>query len=183
MHFDVYELDLICLTWYCDRCFCTLFLFLFPPFFLYLFVVLSNHYVDSRSQVCEKAKTLVSAISQSSQFMWMELYAVETCWCEESHTHFISFDKYSRETTLLNAEMGIFRLSPKFWLFAGLPKLFSRFVKICGEKLNVYMYIITASCWRRALQLRSRPPFFFFFFFYPFSLSGVGPEAYCLKMT
>ena len=56
--------------------------------------------LDSRSQECRKTKTSPSIISQSFQSVWMD-FGVETCWCDEPHTHFILAIQYSRERTLL----------------------------------------------------------------------------------
>ena len=60
--------------------------------------------LDSRSQESKKAKISGPDVSQSFQLIWMEFGVVlrrEMCWCDESHTCFISSVQYSRERTLL----------------------------------------------------------------------------------
>ena len=58
--------------------------------------------LDSRSQKCEKAKQLLT--NYPTKFLinlngiW---YTVETCWCDEPHTQFITSFEYSWEGTLL----------------------------------------------------------------------------------
>ena len=57
----------------------------------------------------------------------------------------------------------------EFPLFDG-PRGHSRDSSKFGEKMfYVFTYIITASCWRRALQLRSCPPFY--------------PDSVCLELA
>ena len=74
-------------TWYDDRCYCTLHFNISP--------VDLDH--DSRSQKCKKTKPSVPIISQSFQMIWS---AVETCCCDEPHTHFILSILYLKERTV-----------------------------------------------------------------------------------
>ena len=67
-------------TWYDNRYYCT----------LNFDTSLIGLDLDSRSQECQKAKTSAPIISQSFQSIWMEFWcAVEICWYDEPHCHFI----------------------------------------------------------------------------------------------
>ena len=75
-------------TWYGNRYYCT----------LHDDTALIDLDLAPRSQEDKKAKSSVHSISQSLNGIWC---TVQTCWCNEPHTHYISFIQYSRERTLL----------------------------------------------------------------------------------
>ena len=62
---------------------------------------LSDPDLLSRSQECEKVKALALIVSQSFQMICVIWYTDVGCWFDESHTHFVLSDYYSRVITLL----------------------------------------------------------------------------------
>ena len=52
-------------------------------------------------QLCESKNFCSNYLTNFSINLDGIWYAVETCWADESHSHFILLDQYSRETSLL----------------------------------------------------------------------------------